>query len=177
MPYVAPATVVTGTTIASAWGNSVKAATDFLENPPACRCTQSGNISLPDAAATLITWDGETYDTDTMHSTVSLTSRITVNTAGLYLVTFNYRTFGEATLAWTEGIITVNGTRIAGGNADRNGASFETNQNVTAHYKATVGQYFEAVVYQDNTNNVAINFLGNSGNGAAWLAAVRLGAG
>src|ERR1043165_754736 len=90
MAYSSPATVVTGTTITSTWGNSVKSATDYLANPPACRAyrsTGSGGFVLPTAVEAAIPFDSERFDTDNMHSTVTNRSRITFNTAGLYQVT------------------------------------------------------------------------------------------
>lgn len=87
MPYVAPATVVTATTITSAWGNSVKAATDFLANPPACRVWNNAAISVANSTWVALTFNSERWDTNTMHDTVTNTGRITIVTAGLYILT------------------------------------------------------------------------------------------
>lgn len=85
MPYTSPATVVTGTGIASAWGNSVKAALDFLANPPACRLYHGTTQNVANGADTVMTFNSERFDTDAMHDAGSPT-RITFNTAGLYVV-------------------------------------------------------------------------------------------
>lgn len=60
---------------------------DFMAmDPPACRVTNSTGQSVTNNTLTDLTFDTETYDTDTMHSTSSNTNRITINTAGLYVV-------------------------------------------------------------------------------------------
>jgi len=56
-------------------------------NPPACRIYNSASISIPTGALTVLTFDSERYDTDSMHSTSVNTSRITINTAGVYILT------------------------------------------------------------------------------------------
>lgn len=84
--YVSPATVVTGTTITSAWGNSVKAATDFLANPPACKVFKAASQSVANGTSTDLIFDSETFDTAAMHDTVTNNPRITATVAGLYVV-------------------------------------------------------------------------------------------
>ena len=46
----------------------------------------NANISVPNAQTTLIAFNSEMFDTDSMHSTSTNPSRITINTAGKYLV-------------------------------------------------------------------------------------------
>lgn len=50
------------------------------------RLYNSGNQTIPESSTLVVLWDSESYDTDTMHSTVSNTSRITFTTAGKYLI-------------------------------------------------------------------------------------------
>jgi hypothetical protein len=60
-----------------------------LENPPAVQAYRASDQSIPSGALTTVTLNIELYDTDTMHSLVSDTSRLTFNTPGTYVVTFN----------------------------------------------------------------------------------------
>lgn len=61
-------------------------------DPPACRLTNSGSqTGFTNGAEAAFTWDTETYDTDSMHSTAALTDRITFNTAGIYSISFQFR--------------------------------------------------------------------------------------
>lgn len=51
---------------------------------PAARAASSASTTVANDTVTAITLGGETYDTDGMHSTVTNTSRMTIQTAGLY---------------------------------------------------------------------------------------------
>jgi len=53
----------------------------------AARAYNDAAISLPSGTATLMTLNQERWDTDTMHSTSSNTSRLTATTAGRYQIT------------------------------------------------------------------------------------------
>lgn len=85
MPYTSPATAVTGTTITSAWGNSVKAALDFLSNPPRAEASRGTTLSITSGPWTPITFTTEVRDTDNMFTTGS-GDRFTCVTPGRYLV-------------------------------------------------------------------------------------------
>lgn len=69
---------------AAQWNSDVDAAIGFLENPPRCQVKNSIAVSTTSGTALLLTADTENYDTDTMHSLVSNTSRVVANTPGLY---------------------------------------------------------------------------------------------
>lgn len=51
-----------------------------------CKVYRSSAQSIPDSTYTIILWNAEEFDTDSMHSLVSNTERITINTAGTYLL-------------------------------------------------------------------------------------------
>jgi len=65
-----------------------------FELPPApttfqdisCKVTKSTDQTIPTGVHTPITWDTENYDTNDMHNTVTNNSRITIKTAGKYLL-------------------------------------------------------------------------------------------
>ena len=116
MPYTSPATVVTATTITSAWGNSVKAATDWLANPPHC----AARHSVAQSHTTTATWravvfDTEDEDTASIHSTSSNTELFTAPAAGLYLVTAGVEFAANATGQRVIGL-RKNGTPASGPN-------------------------------------------------------------
>lgn len=178
MPYTSPTTVVTGTTIASTWGNSVKAATDYLANPPACRVYNSANLSIPDNALTALTFNTERYDTDSMHSTVTNTGRITFTTAGIYNVGF-VGSFDAAAQAITYAEVNI---RRAGTDVIANQAlatipvGFTVPLHVTTQFKFAAADYIEVVVYQDNAANVARNIVAAASKSPEfWATWVGLG--
>jgi hypothetical protein len=76
----------------------VKTVFDFLMNPPRCAVWNSVGQVLVAATPTVVLYDSETDDTDSMHSTSSSTGRITFNTAGRYeLNIFNSLTLNTLT--------------------------------------------------------------------------------
>ena len=76
--------------------------------PPACKVYKSVSTSITSGSP--ITFDLETFDTDTMHSTVTNTDRITINTAGIYIVTFGYLINYAGTLTKEQPTIYKNGS-------------------------------------------------------------------
>lgn len=58
---------------------------EFLIDPPACSIFDSTAQSLADNTSTAMTSNEENFDNDSMHSTASNTSRITIQTAGRYM--------------------------------------------------------------------------------------------
>lgn len=81
-------TIAVGAKIAATWGNSdVRDAINFLLSPPRVSVTNVAAHSHTSGTSLLLTWDTEAYDTDTMHSTATNTSRLIATTAGTYAVT------------------------------------------------------------------------------------------
>jgi len=153
MPYTAPATVVTGTTITSAWGNSVKAGMDYQANPPACRAYHNTTQTVANVTPTPLALNSERFDTDTMHDTVTNNSRITFNTAGLYVVTAHVELPQRADYTHVVIGIFLNATNYI---ARRNSGAVNDNTvspmaSVSAIYKFAVGNYIQAYVVQENT--------------------------
>lgn len=157
MPYTSPATVVTGTTITSTWGNSVKTAADYLANPPACRVFHSTTQSATSAVALTLAFNSERYDTNTMHDTVTNNSRITMNTAGLYLVTAHVAFAANAT-GQRDLYIQLNATTyIAMATTPSIGAGGETFLSVATAYKFAAGDYVIARVFQNSGGALNVN--------------------
>jgi hypothetical protein len=67
--------------------NAIAATTNrFLPHQAMVRVTKSATQSITSATDTAITWDQETFDTDTMHDTVTNNTRLTAPVTGKYLV-------------------------------------------------------------------------------------------
>ena len=74
--------------LAAEYNSFIRDALAFLLSPPRCSLYQTATTNMSTSGtASVIAFDTELYDTDSMHSTSSNTSRITCNAAGLYLVT------------------------------------------------------------------------------------------
>lgn len=159
------------------WDTYLRDNVNGLLVPPMCRVYANASQTIGNGADTAVTWDQEHVDTDGMHSTSVNTSRITMATAGVYLVT--------AAVAWD-----INGTGYRYLNIRHNGsqkigmtdapaaAGDYILQTASAIYSFSVGEYVEAVVYQNSGGNV--NLLQNTALGvnagphlsAAWLGKV-----
>lgn len=178
MPYVAPATVVTATTITSAWGNSVKSATDYLANPPACRVFHNTTQTIVNNTATAVLFNSERFDTDNMHSTATNTSRITINTAGLYVVGANIDFGTDTDYTDIQLYLRINGaTQIAFTRDVNPGAVAGARiMNLNTVYKFAVADYVEVVGLQVNTS-AGTNNLDNFTNRSPefWACWVGLG--
>lgn len=163
MAYSTPSSKTTGTLITAAiWNQDVVDNVAFLGNPPACRVYHTGAFPGPatinDNNEAAVAFDSERFDTDSMHSTSSNTTRITFNTAGLYIVTFTAALPSDTTYQRTYCHIKMNGTTtIAVGDSyawptGYNSAPF---LNVTTVYKFATTNYVEAFIFQDNNTGAA----------------------
>lgn len=160
MPYVSPATVVTGTAGASTWGNAVKAATDYLANPPACRVFHNAAQSTTTSVGLALAFNSERFDTDTMHDNVTNNSRITIKTAGLYVVTAHIEFAANAT-GQRELWIQLNGATIIAVQRVGAAAASTTILSVTTTYKCIVDDYLTAVAVQNSGGALNVTALGN----------------
>jgi hypothetical protein len=87
--YVDPNTVhnpSTGAVAPAAWGDVIRDDLEALADPPQCSVFASVAQTITNNTLTLLTANSENYDTDAIHSTVTNTSRMTINTAGRYSV-------------------------------------------------------------------------------------------
>lgn len=148
----------------------------FLLNPPACRVYNNAGLTHTSTGnwQKLSGFNSERYDTDSMHSTSVSSERITINTAGLYLVTAAIEWAANAT--GLRGLqISLNGsTPIVTDHENSNGASFGTAISVSTVYKFTAGQYFEVHGFQNSGGNLGI---ASSANWTPEVSATWIGIG
>ena len=130
--------------LAAEYNSFIRDAMSFLLNPPRCQLYQTATTNMSTSGtASVILFDTEQYDTDSMHSTSSNTSRITCNAAGLYVV--------EATLGFA-----ANATGFRRLDLRKNGGAtpfaavshaaaptLSTGVSVTAEVQLSVGDYIE----------------------------------
>jgi hypothetical protein len=132
------------------WNGSAWVAPSVTYRPPMCRVKQTSGASISDATNTILAFNAEDFDTDGMHDNATNNSRITINTAGVYLVI--------ASVRYTAGIS--DDTRISilknGGNVgidERGPNNSRSGQQVMGYYDLAVSDYLEAQVYQNNSAN------------------------
>lgn len=88
MPYTDPVmTFAAGTKLTAAQLNTyLRDNQGFLARPPMCSVFHNVAQSVANSTLTVLSANSENFDTDTMHSTVTNNSRITIQTAGRYLL-------------------------------------------------------------------------------------------
>lgn len=116
----------TGQPILAAWGDQIRTNQEFFIDPPGCSVYNSSAQSLANNTGTVLTANSENFDNDSMHSTSVNTSRITIQTAGRYLViaavSFSANSTGNRQVNFKK-----NGSGVAGGSLlDNSGASNST---------------------------------------------------
>lgn len=105
------------------------------------RCKLSGAQSITGTGLSVVNFDAETYDTDTMHDTGSNTSRITFNTAGYYTVTAILNSDVNAIIY---GGIRLNGSTYIGKcGVGNSGANTANGMNLTINYYFSATDYVE----------------------------------
>lgn len=132
------------------------AGTTITGSPPACRVYRAAPAAITTGGypGTALTFDTERFDTDNMHSTVSNTTRITFNTAGVYVVQgqVNWPTNGAGE-RYT--YIRLNGaTEIATDSKAGAAITDAVGQNVTIIYKFAATDYVELLTAQTTGGNL-----------------------
>ncbi len=160
MAWTTPETFTAGQTLTAASMNAISGNLDALNDgrpsavTPVCILTDSGQ-SISNVTDTAITGYTETLDTDGMYDAGSPT-RITINTAGVYVITANV--LWSSTATRTDLYV-----KIDGGSATRwRDIRYSTSErnHITFTLAFTAGQYLEAYVYQNSggSRNASTDF-------------------
>lgn len=173
MPFTTPRTWVTGEVVTAGLLNThVRDNISFLANPPKCRVYNNANISISDNTETSLTFNSERFDTDTMHDTGTNPGRITIKTAGTYLVGANFRlqVGNDYTLIYL--LLRLNGTAPIATHSigSWTDSTIPPLLSVTTLYAFAVNDYVEMRVYNQNTANTARNVLTNGNDSPEFFA-------
>lgn len=153
---------------------------NFWQTPPICRASRSVDSSnLSSGAWHLVTFDQDDIDNDNMHSTVSSTSRITIQTSGYYEITAHPHWNNNSTGSREAYIYKNNNgdeTLSTGTGLYNSAVPASTNFGTTIPMPPlitsfTAGDYIELYMYQNSGTTLSI--AGSSGGTATWLQ-VRL---
>lgn len=129
----------------------------YILSPPRVQAYHNANQSITNDVDQVVALNSERYDTDTMHNTVSGTSRIRFNTAGIYIVTFQC-SFASNTVGDRKAFIRKNGQLPIGGNEKLPPAgAFESSLTITIQEYFTTTDYIQPIVKQDSGG--ALNLL------------------
>ncbi len=134
------------------------------------RVYNNANISVPDNTLTLLTYNSERWDTDTIHDNSTNPGRLTCKTAGVYLINVSVE-FASNSAGVRLLRLRVNGSTTIGEiylPATAGAVRFF----VSTIYSLAVDDYVESLVYQDST--VSLNVL-VSGNRSPEFMMQRIG--
>lgn len=143
-------TAVPGDKIAAtAYNAGARDPIDFLLDPPRCRVADGTGIAIADGATVLMTWSNEVYDTDTMHDTVSNTSRVVFTTEGYYQTSFAIQ-LPTATYTVSNIDVRLNAGGVIGGGSNLFQGNFQTARRLTGTFTRaySAGDYIELFVTQ-----------------------------
>jgi hypothetical protein len=120
----------------------------------ACRVYNSVNLTIANSTDTALTFDSELFDTNNLHSTTTNTSRLTAQTAGIYVVFATVEWQGSAT-----GVRSIyfrlNGTtKVAWLEEPTN--SDVPRQTLSTVLALNVNDYLEVVVGQNSSASLSI---------------------
>ena len=146
---------------AANWNTYERDAMSFLLSPPRCYVYLTTVPSPANGVETLISWDTELYDTDTMHSTSTNASRLVATTTGLYACSFQVAWTGNAT-----GVRGVHVRKNSAGNVasgTQMARSFIPTGNISgnsvncvADLQMTATDYLEVFTYQSSGGALAV---------------------
>ena len=114
------------------------------------RVYNNAAIEIAHASYTKLTFNTERYDTDTIHSTLTNTGRLTCQTAGKYIITGQVKWEVNTTGQRVIGIYLNDATWIAR-MADDAISTWEKEMEVTTIYDLSIGNYVEIRVWQNST--------------------------
>jgi hypothetical protein len=170
-----------GTATASAAGSLVVGGTlRVVGAGDACRVYKDSDTAITYNTVTTISFNAEDHDAQAMHSSASNASRITITRPGVYL--FHWSAYGAAEAAKAQviwrGYIWKNGNTYVGRSQVTLPATLGdlivadvAQIDVTAIVAAETNDYFEARVYQANTNEGALNLIYEAGMSPYFSAA------
>jgi len=156
MPFVDPDSVQVLTTadpVTLSWLETIAENQNYFNNPPRVKVYRSAVYGIDHDTLTMVAWNAEEYDTDTMHSTSTNTTRLVATTAGRYefscRIVFNNNSTGLRRLRiWKNGSA---GTLIdADVDAAPSAGSF-SRLFCSSWVTLAAGDYIEAEVYQNST--------------------------
>lgn len=124
----------------------------------ACRVYRTTNQTLTTGVSAPISFDAERFDTDAMHDGLSNTSRITIKTAGKYLIgaslTFDASAVGDRQL-----LLRLNGLTLLSNSREPGAANAAITANIV--YDLAVNDYIEALAVQYSGGNLDVLTSGN----------------
>lgn len=157
MAWVSPTTRAAGYTAGSAvWNQDVVDNPTFLYQKPFAEVYHNTTQSVSSGSTTTLSFNSENFDTDTMHDNVTNNSRLTVNTAGVYLITA-YAFVASGGVGTYFSVLRVNGaTGIASNSFYHRVAATAVYITVSGLWKFAASDYVELRFFQNSGSSVTV---------------------
>lgn len=137
---------------AAIWNVDVVDNINYLYNGrPSCRVYHNTTQSMTSATDNAVAFNSERWDTDTMHSTVSNTDRITFTTAGTYAFGFNLEWATAPSTAEVEIWLNAGPTKIAWYQMTNS----QKRAQIHGIYQFSAADYIRAIVNPSGTQTIA----------------------
>jgi len=137
-----------------------------------CRVKRTSTQTIPNNTITPIIFDTENYDTDNMWEGVSSPSRITIRTAGIYLITGQVHWLTNAAGMRAELLRHNIDGYIVQVRTGMDPSTWIWRGPITTIYQCAVGNTLELQVYQNSLGNLDVGY---DNNQSPVLAAQRIG--
>jgi hypothetical protein len=143
----------------------------------ACRVTRSSALSVPSSSSLLtVPFNVEEFDTDGMHDNSTFPSRITIQTAGIYMVGFNGVMEASNLYQRTFCNLLLNGTlEIARNQTPGTASTLSSPLQVITCYQFDEGDYIEVQVSQIQSSGSLARNLENTADRSPEFWAARIG--
>lgn len=142
------------------WDDYIKTNVNNLIVPPSCRVYKAAAQSLTSGSDTAIQFDSERWDTDSMHDTVTNNTRITIQTAGIYVVT-GHAVFAANATGVRALYIRLNGSTRIAQQALSSASAGDTALSVTTVYEFSAADYVELMAVQTSGGALNVTAVGN----------------
>ncbi len=138
-----------------------------------CEVTDASDQTISNATNTVVDFDSENWDTNTMHDTTTNNPRITIKTAGKYLIAAAI-TFDNNATGYRQMILRVNGTTSETIDRRQNtGSTDDTVHTISTVMELAVDDYIELLVRQTSGGDLIIRKFGSFSPklSVTWLGA------
>ncbi len=139
--------------------DAIRAVTPATLPTASARVHHNTSQSIPNSFQTILAFNRERFDTDSIHDNVTNNSRLTCKTAGKYIIVGNVQYSANAT-GIRQVNIRYNGSTIIAVEEKTNSGVYTTTLIVTCIYVMSVNDYVEIGCYQNSGG--ALNIINSS---------------
>lgn len=122
---------------------------DEIRNPPTCAVYRSVVQTIPSGPTQLVGFNLERWDTDSMHDNVTNNTRVTMNTAGVYVLSASVKWEGNASND-RRIEFRINGSDLICSDEVAIQQADDFNQSIATIWKFAAGDYVELQVKQNS---------------------------